>query len=716
MALAVAAMAMAVARLLRGDVTVKVRAVAMLGRGGAYVNRNRGQETEGAIRGGIDADLLQQTVQAVVAAVMAATKANDPPVVQVPAVNVVHDSRAVDGQNVGAPVAVPNPTVQQQKVTTKVIPEGIEIAAKDKENEGQGAPKKKKEDKAGCFRCKKPGHYIDECPTPFCDICESIHHATPACHLLNAPKPTATLHGYANEALMFFELPCGVFKAKAENPKLAKVTVDGAALTIPEIIEQLKKIVPSEKFNWEVFHLKENIFRVKLPSKLEVQRLKNFGTYICTDRDSRLTFDFWSSVEEPLYMLPEVWVRVSGLPSDIRSDYLSLWGVGTLFGKTLDVDMAYTRKNKVLRTKIGCLDHRLIPADSDMFIRRGFYKLLLEVEIDDQSQEVNMVDANNGFDGSDGANQGEGKNGGAHDMDMDNKGNDMDAASKDNAHDVSSMHNGVDGMQEQCGNVDAIQIGTMHVKLVSPGNFAVAKNLNQNELVYTSLCHVDFATLDDEIDTESHADFLHRGAALGSGDAGSREVGQQPAIGQVLPAAQLAQHAANGGQLLHAGRQLQPVPSDALSPAAAPHACGSQTAMANHRGAATCGRTAGEGSSVAREARPSAAAGLPGPQKIRASAGGGPGLITPADADHWPMIANGPGGTATAVSAGLAVNANGVTKGVGLEPNLISSLELSKGGITDKVRLSARGDLPNMGIQEAVGIASSPMSVALGDD
>jgi hypothetical protein len=79
-------------------------------------------------------------------------------------------------------------------------------------------------------------------------------------------------------------------------------------------------------------------------------------------------------------MLPEVWVRVSGLPSDMRSDYLSLWGVGTLFGKTLDVDMAYTRKNKVLRTKIGCLDRNLIPVDNDVFVRRGFFKLKFEVE------------------------------------------------------------------------------------------------------------------------------------------------------------------------------------------------------------------------------------------------------------------------------------------------------------------------------------------------
>ncbi|KAM0871713.1 hypothetical protein ACQ4PT_039199 [Festuca glaucescens] len=659
------------------------------GRGGSYVNRSRVQETAGAPRSGIDADLLQQTVQAVVAAVTVATKASEPPAVQVPVATVIHDAGVVDGHHVGAPVAVPNPTVQQQKETAQVIREGNEITAKGKENEGQGPPKKKKEDKTGCFRCKKPGHYIDDCPTPFCDICESIHHATPACHLLNAPKPTATLHGYANEALMFFELPCGVFKAKAENPKLAKVTVDGAVLTIPEIIEQLKKIVPSEKFKWEVFHLKDNIFRVKLP------------------------------MEEPLYMLPEVWVRVA-----------------------------------VLRTKIGCLDHRLIPADSDMFIRRGFFKLRFEVEIDDHSQEVNMVDANNGFEGNDGANQGEGKNGGGHDMDMDNKGNDMDETSKDNEQDASSMHNGGEGMQEQLCNLDAIQIGTMHVKLAPPGILSDEKNLNKKEHFYTSLSHVDCVALRDEVGSEFHADSLSRGAASGFGTVGAREVGQQPAIGQVLPAGQLAQHAANG-KPLHAGRQpLQGllVPSTALSPGPGSHARDSQAAAGGHRGADTCGRAAGAGSSVTDE-RSLAAAVSPLPQTIRMVGTGGPGHGTVAGANHLPMIGtDAPGVAAAAVSEGFAVHDNGVGKGMtsvpndgknknvvdmgdfqqcnldfnseplynedgyynaglGLEPNLVGSLEQSKRGTTDKVLLHARGDLANMGIQDSVGIASSPMSV-----
>ncbi|KAM0837529.1 hypothetical protein ACQ4PT_061582 [Festuca glaucescens] len=442
------------------------------GQGGGYVNRPRAHGTEVAARNSIDADLLQQTVQAVVAAVTAATKISEPPAVQVPqAAAVADDTGAATGQQVGLPVAAPNSTVQQPTVTCQGIQDIQGAIAKGKDNEGQGPlKKKKKEDKAGCFR---------------------------SCYLLNAPKPTTTIHGYANEALMFFELPCGAFKAKAENPKLAKVTVDGDAMTIPEIIEQLKKIVPSEKFNWE----------------------------------------------------------------------------------------------------------------------EGFFKLRFEVEIAQQSQEVNMMDANNGNDGNDGAHHGEGNNGGGHAMDMDNKGNDMDATSNNNEQDASNMNNGVDGMQEQLCNLDAIQIGTMHVKLTP-------------------------------------TDPWPRGSSSGSSPVGAWDLGLQAATGQQVASGQQLPHAANGEQRMHADRQQQqrlPTSSRALSPAASTRVGVSCTDTAGHPVSATCRRDADGGSSAAGE-HLSAACASSAPQRIQMSGAGGPGLGTVASGNHLPMIGTAAPGVAVDVS------------------------------------------------------------------
>jgi hypothetical protein len=176
-----------------------------------------------------------------------------------------------------------------------------------------------------------------------------------------------------------------------------------------------------------------------------------------------------------MYSLPEVWVRVSGLPSDIISDYLSLWGVGTLFGKTLDVDMAYTRKNKVLRTKIGCLDRRLIPKDCDMFIRRGFLKLFFEVEEDNGNQEVDMVEDNNGGDGNDGAPNGEHNKEGGNAMDMDLKGQDDINTSNNGGQDGAFISDGVQGMQ-LAQSVEEINIGSIKVPLSPTGDPLSFKN------------------------------------------------------------------------------------------------------------------------------------------------------------------------------------------------------------------------------------------------
>jgi hypothetical protein len=76
-----------------------------------------------------------------------------------------------------------------------------------------------------------------------------------------------------------------------------------------------------------------------------------------------------------------------------------MWSLGTLFGKTLKVDMKYTREKVVLRILVGCLDYRRIPAKERIFIADGFYDISFEVEV--QRDLVMTTEVDPGEDPSD---------------------------------------------------------------------------------------------------------------------------------------------------------------------------------------------------------------------------------------------------------------------------------------------------------------------------
>jgi hypothetical protein len=170
-------------------------------------------------------------------------------------------------------------------------------------------------------------------------------------------------------------------------------------------------------------------------------------------------------------------------------------------------------------------------------------------------------------------------------------------------------------MQEHCGNLEAIQFGTIHVKCASPGNLYVAKNLNQKEFVYTSQSHLENSALADNFGSDSVSDSLHKEASAGLACVGMCELGQKSAIVQVLPTAVLAQHAANGQQL-HATRQALSDPASSGVETRAADAANGHAAAIYRPGATTCRGAAGAGSSVQRKGEPSAAVVSPRPQRI----------------------------------------------------------------------------------------------------
>jgi hypothetical protein len=181
---------------------------------------------------------------------------------------------------------------------------------------------------------------------------------------------------------MFFEcLITKSYRPKLESTCLGLLSVTGGELTIPAIITQLRRLVPVENFTWECRQVGHNVFKVTFPDRDEIERLARFGTFHVPNSSIKLTFEQYVSSMEPTSKLPKVWILMSGIPERRIGDFLAMWSLGTQFGKTLKVDMKYTREKGVLRILVGCLDFRRIPAKEHIFIGDGFYDISFEVQI-----------------------------------------------------------------------------------------------------------------------------------------------------------------------------------------------------------------------------------------------------------------------------------------------------------------------------------------------
>ena len=75
-----------------------------------------------------------------------------------------------------------------------------------------------------------------------------------------------------------------------------------------------------------------------------------------------------------------------------------------MFGKTLKIDMKYTRKHGVLRILVGCLNWSKIPKRFPLFIKDGFYNLSFDIEgevrpeVEDLETDDQKKDDNDGDD------------------------------------------------------------------------------------------------------------------------------------------------------------------------------------------------------------------------------------------------------------------------------------------------------------------------------
>jgi hypothetical protein len=83
-----------------------------------------------------------------------------------------------------------------------------------------------------CFRCRKNGHFLNDCEAILCDCCQKPDHATKDCPLHKAPHPRLAMYGLGHLDLAFWELPLSAsVRPRVENTCLGRVEVSGGTLS-----------------------------------------------------------------------------------------------------------------------------------------------------------------------------------------------------------------------------------------------------------------------------------------------------------------------------------------------------------------------------------------------------------------------------------------------------------------------------------------------------
>ena len=92
-----------------------------------------------------------------------------------------------------------------------------------------------------------------------------------------------------------------------------------------------------------------------------------------------MLFEEYNTEIKPTRKLEQVWVRVFGVPYEIRS-FLLLWAVGTILGATQKVDITYLMRTGVVRLLVALLDANAVPTDADIMVNRNMYRIFFKVD------------------------------------------------------------------------------------------------------------------------------------------------------------------------------------------------------------------------------------------------------------------------------------------------------------------------------------------------
>ncbi|KAM0837429.1 hypothetical protein ACQ4PT_061676 [Festuca glaucescens] len=268
----------------------------------------------------------------------------------------------------------------------------------------------KKLEKTLCFRCVQTGHMAIDCKAELCLYCEVATHASRDCPLLAMPKPTAVMYGLAHDALLFLDLRKNPsLRPKTDSGKLGRIRVSGGVMSDRQVVEELKWLVPGDH-QWDITQLDSSSFRVVYPTKMDLARVRKIKEINVEGTPHTIHFENWATDDLNKWELTDVWVRFHRCPEDLRCDYLSLFALGSLVGKTKEVDMQFTRETGIVRQLISVINPKAMPDHVDHTFDGEGYVIPVEVEGNAGlvMEEANEVDDDSRYNGNGNGNSKEG--------------------------------------------------------------------------------------------------------------------------------------------------------------------------------------------------------------------------------------------------------------------------------------------------------------------
>jgi hypothetical protein len=163
-------------------------------------------------------------------------------------------------------------------------------------------------------------------------------------------------------------------------------------MTVPQVIKELEWLVPGE-YQWDVSLANDNTFKVLFPSKGDLDRLKNIKFIEVEDSSIKMFFEDWSKKVVDKWGLHDIWVRVHGCPDNLCRDYLALFALGSLIGKTREVDMHFTKEFGIVRMRVGCANPQHIPMNIDYVYEEQGYGSIFYIETGDGNVVIAGADS-----------------------------------------------------------------------------------------------------------------------------------------------------------------------------------------------------------------------------------------------------------------------------------------------------------------------------------